>query len=33
MIPDIDQIEYPARPDREILWIDGSFGKVEAWLL
>ena len=33
MIPDVDQVAYPARPDREILWIEGSFGKVEAWLL
>jgi pimeloyl-ACP methyl ester carboxylesterase len=33
MIPDVDQVAYPARPDREILWIEGNFGKVEAWLL
>ncbi len=33
MIPDIDQVEYPTRSDREIAWIEGTFGTVEAWLL
>ena len=33
MLPDVNQIEYPARPDREILWLEGTFGKVETWLL
>ncbi len=33
MLPEVDQVEYPTRPDREIIWIEGSFGKVEAWLI
>jgi len=33
MIPDVDQVEYPARSDREIIWIKGTFGEVETWLL
>jgi len=33
MLPDIDQVDYPARSDREIIWIKGTFGEVETWLL
>ena len=33
MLPDVDQLAYPTRPDREIIWIEGSSGKTEAWLL
>ncbi len=33
MLPDVDHVEYPSRPDREVIWIQGPFGKVEAWLL